>query len=64
MSNFSLVLQKVNRSSSGNYSCYATNLEGEGESNVLQLIVKCKFGDSYDETSFSFLLFDVPSQAK
>nr|XP_029724977.1 neural cell adhesion molecule 1-B-like [Aedes albopictus] len=39
-SNQSLVLQKVNRNSSGNYSCSAINAEGETVSNQLVLRVK------------------------
>lgn len=41
-SNQSLVLQKVTRSSSGNYSCSAINAEGETVSNQQPLRVKCK----------------------
>lgn len=41
-SNQSLVLQKVTRQSSGNYSCSAINDEGETVSNQLELRVKCK----------------------
>lgn len=41
-SNQSLVLQKVTRQSSGNYSCSAINAEGETVSNQLELRVKCK----------------------
>lgn len=41
-SNQSLVLQKVTRASSGNYSCSAINDEGETVSNQLELRVKCK----------------------
>lgn len=41
-SNQSLVLQKVTRNSSGNYSCSAINAEGETVSNQLPLRVKCK----------------------
>ncbi|XP_055708974.1 nephrin-like [Phlebotomus papatasi] len=39
-SNQSLVLQRVTRSSSGNYSCSAVNAEGETVSNQLSLRVK------------------------
>lgn len=42
-SNQSLVLQKVTRNSSGNYSCSAINAEGETVSNQLPLRVKCKY---------------------
>lgn len=41
-SNQSLVLQKVNRNSSGNYSCSAINAEGETVSNQMPLRVKCE----------------------
>ncbi|XP_042886631.1 nephrin-like [Penaeus japonicus] len=39
-SNQSLVLQKVSRRSSGQYTCSATNLHGTGGSNAVQLSVK------------------------
>ncbi|XP_037776964.1 nephrin-like [Penaeus monodon] len=39
-SNQSLVLQKVTRKSSGQYTCSATNLHGTGGSNAVQLSVK------------------------
>ncbi|CAL4120519.1 unnamed protein product, partial [Meganyctiphanes norvegica] len=39
-SNQSLVLQHVTRSSSGLYTCTATNIEGTGKSNAVQLNVK------------------------
>ncbi|XP_022236027.1 hemicentin-1-like [Limulus polyphemus] len=42
VSNQSLVLQKVQRSSRGRYMCFAKNSEGLGESNVLHLRVQCK----------------------
>lgn len=41
-SNQSLVLQKITRNSSGNYSCSAINAEGETISNPLALRVKCE----------------------
>lgn len=52
-SNQSLVLQKVTRNSSGNYSCSAINAEGETVSNQLPLRVKCK--------CFSFLFVCLKS---
>ena len=42
-SNQSLVLQKITRNSTGNYSCSAINAEGETVSNQLPLRVKCKY---------------------
>ena len=41
MSNQSLVLQRIDRSAAGIYTCLATNVEGQGESNTLALPVKC-----------------------
>ncbi|KAF8773963.1 Hemicentin-1 like protein [Argiope bruennichi] len=41
VSNQSLVLQKVQRSSRGRYTCTATNTEGTGESNEVFLRVQC-----------------------
>ncbi|XP_022241256.1 hemicentin-1-like isoform X1 [Limulus polyphemus] len=40
ISNQSLVLQKVHRSSRGRYTCLATNSEGQGESNAVFLRVQ------------------------
>lgn len=42
MSNQSLVLQRIDRTAAGIYTCLATNMEGHGESNALQLPVKCE----------------------
>ncbi|ODN02743.1 Nephrin [Orchesella cincta] len=42
MSNQSLVLQKVKRASGGTYVCTATNIEGEGRSNPVELSVMYK----------------------
>ena len=40
--NQTLVLQRVSRHSAGRYRCSATNREGETESDVFHLNVKCK----------------------
>ena len=39
----SLVLQKINREHSGNYTCIAYNLEGEQESNTVKIQVQCEY---------------------
>ena len=43
MTNQSLVLQKLKRSSGGTYVCKASNIEGEGSSNPVELNVMCKY---------------------
>lgn len=42
LSDQSLVLQNVVRSTAGEYTCIATNSEGKGSSNPVKLVVKCK----------------------
>ena len=44
ISGSSLVLQSVTRAQAGNYTCVASNLEGDAESNTLEIAIKCESG--------------------
>ena len=52
ISGTSLVLQRVNRSQAGNYSCVASNLEGDAESNPLTVRIRCKCQKVSHDDSF------------
>ena len=42
ISGSSLVLQSVTRAQAGVYTCVASNLEGDTESNSLEIQIKCE----------------------
>ena len=47
ISGSSLVLQSVTRDQAGNYTCVASNLEGDAESNSLEIAIKCEWASEY-----------------
>lgn len=55
ISNHSLVLQGVSRTTAGNYSCVGYNAEGDGTSPPFELNVMCKSSWSSLSLSLSIL---------
>lgn len=60
ISNQSLVITNVKRSQMGQYTCIASNSEGEGESNQALLEIQCKQKQqSYGNTANAFRLITL-----
>lgn len=55
----SLVLQSVTRSSAGEYSCMAVNVEGKSESRPITLEVMCEYIPFYNRSSESIRVTDT-----
>lgn len=47
LSSMDLAFQKAKKSRSGNYTCVASNVEGDGESNTVELKLLCKYEIKY-----------------
>ena len=60
ISNQSLVLQRVTKGESGHYQCEASNSEGKGNSNTVNLPIKCKPIITYNSLTFNCTLESVP----
>lgn len=43
LSTLDLAFQGAKKSRSGNYTCVASNVEGDGESNTVELKIMCKY---------------------
>lgn len=41
--NQTLIIQRIDRRWTGLFTCVASNVEGDGESNALAVNIKCKF---------------------
>ncbi|KAF2880735.1 hypothetical protein ILUMI_25435 [Ignelater luminosus] len=66
VTNQSLILRNVNRIRSGNYTCVGSNLEGIGESNIVQLDVKyapvCRPGQTKIHRVAIYNLAEIPCE--
>lgn len=45
-----LALQGITRHQAGNYTCTASNVEGDGDSNIVELKVMCKYSEHTQHT--------------
>ncbi|XP_076037714.1 B-cell receptor CD22-like, partial [Oratosquilla oratoria] len=58
VTNQSLVLQRVGRERAGPYACRATNLQGEGISNSIELAIRCRYLGFFIQSKVSCELLD------
>ena len=50
ISGSSLVLQGVRREQAGDYSCYASNLEGDTTSDIINIQIRCELREQLQFT--------------